>query len=84
LYVIDITVAIKGGFVQIQQFFNNLEDLPRSFQVGQFTVSSATKAAEGSVVSNDVQASLGGRVFMTAPAPAPIAPVRPAAAVPAQ
>ena len=84
LFVIGVNVAIRGGFVQVQQFFNNLEDLPRSFQVGQFTVAPAAAAGATNVVSNDVQATLGGRVFMTVPAPAPVAPVQPAAAVPAK
>ncbi len=86
LFVIPIDVTVKGGFVQLQQFFNNLEDLPRSFQVGQFVVEPMDEKGPGSsVVSNDLEATLGGRVYMTAPAPAPVAPVKPAApAVPAK
>lgn len=76
LFTIPLTLAIKGGYVQVQQFFSNLEDLTRSLQVGSFSIAPVLAVPGVSTTSaGGVTVSLVGRVFMTAPAPGDVAPV---------
>ncbi len=76
LFQIPITLSVHGGYVQVQQFFSNIEDLTRSMQVGAFTVAPFKGSADSSTVSaNDVVAAITGRVYMTAPTAAPAAPI---------
>ena len=74
LYAIPLTIAVNGGYVQMQQFFSNLEDLPRTIQVTAFSVGPFQDA--NSSISSGVTAALTTRVYMIAPAavaPAPLA-----------
>lgn len=94
LLTIPISVEVNGGFFQLEQFLANLEDLPRSFLVGQLTVAAgaassaataATATAPATLSSGPLTATITGRVFLgSAPAAAtrsttPTAPSVPSA-----
>ena len=76
LYVINVTLSVVGGYVQCQQFFSNLEDLQRSFQVTTFTMAPGT--------ATEVTSAISGRVFMaqgpgTSLVPSPVTAAPPVA-----
>ncbi len=89
LFAVPVTVQISGGFFQLEQFLTNLEDLPRSFLVGQLSVvPDATAGSSSGLSGGSLAASLTGRVFVSvaravapitrAVAPTPAAPSSPA------
>ena len=77
LYAIPINVVIRGGFIQVQQFFSNVEDLTRTFTVNKFTAG-AVQGEPGAVALGGLETTIAGRVFMTLPV-TPAAPAVPAA-----
>lgn len=86
LLAIPVTLQVTGGFFQLEQFLANLEDLPRSFLVGQLavtpngTASAATTSTSGvssGPVAGSLSASITGRVFLAAQRPVVTAPVAP-------
>lgn len=94
LLAIPITVQVSGGFYQLEQFLTNLEDMPRSFLVGQLAVAPSGGAAatglpagvppagvSGGTSTGALTASITGRVFMAAARAAAVtsAPVAPSA-----
>ena len=77
LYAINLNVTIRGGFIQMQQFFSNVEDLTRTFTVNTFTAA-AVQSQSGATRTGDLETAIVGRVFMTLPS-TPAAPAVPAA-----
>jgi Tfp pilus assembly protein PilO len=86
LLAIPVIVQVTGGFFQLEQFLTNLEDLPRSFLVGQLSVApgasvaATTTGQAGGLSSGSLTASLTGRVFLSAARPAGPTPVAPSTA----
>ncbi len=94
LLAIPVTVQVSGGFYQLEQFLTNLEDMPRSFLIGQLTVAPTGGASasglpagvpaagvSGGTSTGALTASITGRVFMATAQPAAVtaAPVAPSA-----
>ena len=83
LYAIPLTLSIRGGYVQVQQFFSNVEDLQRTFQVAQFSIVPPTNTGTTSVAVSGVSVAMVGRVYMTVPSGvAPVATPGPTATAP--
>lgn len=61
LYVVPVAIGVRGGFFQIEQFFSNLEAMPRAVLVGQFTLS----AEDGAEAAGDLTATVSGQVFLS-------------------
>lgn len=87
LLTIPVTIQVTGGFFQLEQFMTNLEDLPRSFLVGQLSIAAASSTGTTSAGSTSAGLSGGslsmtitGQVFLTAAKPAATAPVSPSPA----
>ena len=74
--VIPVTITLNGDYIHILRFLDEVERMPRSLMLPEFSV----EAEEPKAVSTDPNPSLGGsltaelkaRVFMTAPRPAPV------------
>ncbi|HVF19313.1 MAG TPA: hypothetical protein VNA14_03620 [Mycobacteriales bacterium] len=66
LYGIQLAIVVNGGYVQVQQFFSNLEDLSRTMQVSAFAVAPLA-GTDSAVTAAGVTASITSRVYMTAP-----------------
>lgn len=94
LLAIPVTVQVSGGFYQLEQFLTNLEDMPRSFLVGQLSVAPTGGASttglpagvpaagvSGGTSAGALTASITGRIFMATARPAAVtqAPVAPSA-----
>ncbi|MCA1822801.1 MAG: type 4a pilus biogenesis protein PilO [Frankia sp.] len=75
---IPVSFVVTGGYFQIEQFFSNVEALQRSMIVGSVTLAPGGTSGSANALRTALTASVGGRVFMTAAAPAP-----PPAATPA-
>lgn len=75
LGMIPVEFKIHGGYHNMQLFFANLENLPRSFVLHKFSIKQVKDRASNSTYKpGDVEATLNGRVFMAVPAtslPAP-------------
>jgi Tfp pilus assembly protein PilO len=81
---IAVSMQIDGGFFQVLDYLNRLEDLPRlvivdtiSVSAGGATANTGTSGSTGSVTDTtttggapDLSVTLTGRMFTTAPAPA--------------
>jgi hypothetical protein len=78
LYQIPIVLNAKGNYFEAVEFLNKLEGLKRSFLVTGVTVGGGSSsagattrtAAEDTTAPGDVDITLNGRVFMSAPATA--------------
>lgn len=93
LQQIALSLNVVGGYFQVEQFLNRLENLQRAFKVNGFTLAPganplkvSTSAASTTQPGKTLTAAITGQVFLvpTAVAAAPITPVAPAAAVPAK
>lgn len=94
LSAIPVTVQVSGGFYQLEQYLTNLEDMPRSFLIGQLTVAPTgggsttglpagvpAAGVSGGTSTGALTASITGRIFMGTARPAAVtpAPVAPSA-----
>lgn len=83
LYQVPLNLEVKGGYFELEQFFNHLEGLQRSLLVSGFTVAPGADA-EG-VSPGDLTVTIQGRVFVSQNAPTTTAAVvAPAATTTAQ
>ena len=95
LQQIALNVNVVGGYFQVEQFLDRLENLQRAFKVNGFTlapganplkVKVGTAAGPTETPGKSLTATISGQVFL-APATVtttPTVPVAPAAAVPAK
>jgi Tfp pilus assembly protein PilO len=76
---IGVTIQIDGGFFQVLDYLNRLEDLERLMLVDSITIATSSEtsgtgsSADGSTTSSgapDLSVTLIGRIFTTAEAPA--------------
>ena len=83
LFSISVSMSVVGGYVQLQQFFSNIEDLSRSMQISTFSMTPGGQSTTG---VGGLNVAMSGRVFMTTadtPAPVPVVPVASPTAAPA-
>ncbi len=87
LLAIPVTVQVSGGFYQLEQFLTNLEDMPRSFLIGQLTMAPTgggptaglpagvpAAGVSGGTSTGALTANITGRIFMATARPAVVAP----------
>jgi Tfp pilus assembly protein PilO len=77
LSTIDLNISIEGGFFQVVDYLNRLEDFDRLVIVDTMNISSSSGSAEDgtTAATGTLGVTLTGRMFTTeAPAPAPGTP----------
>lgn len=76
LYMVPLTVELGGSFIELEQFVDKLEELPRAFLVTGFTLEMpAGEQDEDSIKKGPLKLTLTGRVFVeAATAPATVSP----------
>lgn len=82
LAMVPVEFKIHGGYHNMQLFFANLENLPRTFVLHKFSIKEMKALNKYKAKKGDIEATLNGRVFMAVPAtslPAPKTPVASAA-----
>ena len=92
LQQIALTLNVTGGYFQVEQFLDRLENLQRAFKVNGFTLAPGANPLKVSPVASSTQSgktltvAITGQVFLVpvAVAATPTVPVAPAAAVPAK
>lgn len=80
LYSLPLSLAVSGGYSNIESFFSGLEHLPRAFLVSSFNLnpgSTSAGSSGGGAVANSLNATISTAVFY-----ATVAPVPPPATVP--
>jgi Tfp pilus assembly protein PilO len=74
LSTIDLNIAVEGGFFQVVDYLNRLEDFDRLVIVDTMNISTSGESEEGTTTGS-LGVTLTGRMFTTeAPAPAPGTP----------
>jgi Tfp pilus assembly protein PilO len=74
---IPITMKVTGGYSQVQEFFQAVEEMPRAFLLTATKIE-PDKGGDGTtsaVASNTLTAEMTGRLFMMTKAPDPVTPV---------
>ena len=93
LQQIALSINVVGGYFQVEQFLDRLENLQRAFKVNGFTLSPGANPLKVSTAGGAVKqpgktltATITGQVFLVpaAVAATPLIPVAPAAAAPAK
>jgi type IV pilus assembly protein PilO len=74
LQVINVTIAVTGGYYDLEQFFNKVEGMTRSMLVTGFSMapgthSSSTASGSSSASTGDLSATIQARVFFSPATP---------------
>jgi Tfp pilus assembly protein PilO len=74
LQVINVTIAVTGGYYDLEQFFNKVEGMTRSMLVTGFTMapgtgSSSKASGSSSASTGDLSATIQARVFFSPATP---------------
>ena len=91
LQQVALSLNVAGGYFQVEQFLNRLENLQRAFKVNGFSLAPGANplkpgTASANQVGKTLNASITGQVFLVPAAVSivPTIPVAPAAVVPAK